>query len=364
MPLSSLRDALLERDEGAENISDMPLWRVGMSMTASWAWGISIAIGITIMHSKGILPFIVWVVPNVLAIPFIALTYSKIPDMKKWAKWTPFLVFLLLSLMYALLLNMQFINLALSGGTDLATFGFIGEGTSLYVVLATGLLVTLYINKKGLRGSALTDVGQYSIQILGTLALVIAGLVLGTRADVSWMVQGTTNWWITVSGIATLFSIIDNGAQWQRLEALTSNHDRLKAGLYGGLFFGGYMALVTVAGFLFEGTMIMSLIFLVIVFTVATSTMDSAISAIQWVFKRFGQSPQWGTGLAIMTVLGWPLLIGSPVTSIYQTWSNFQVRIIGGLLVFTALYSAAQSSKIYELASRYQLVMDHQLFEE
>lgn len=318
MPLEALRNALLKRDQDADDISDLPLWRVGISMTASWAWGISIAIGITIMHSKGVLPYIVWVVPNVLAIPFIALTYSKIPDMKKWTKWTPFLIFLLFSLMYALLLNMKFINLALSGGTDLATFQFLSGNTAFYVVLATGLIIALYINRTGLRGSVFTDIGQYTVQLLGTLALVVAGLALSTRADVAWMAQGTTNWWITVSGLSTLTGIIDNGAQWQRLESLGADRDRLVAGLFGGLFFGVYMLLVTAAGFLFEGTMIMSFIFLVIVFSVATSTMDSAISAIQWVFGHLGNTHYWGTGLAMITVLSWPLIIDSSITSFYQ----------------------------------------------
>lgn len=352
----SVKELLFERSKKADDISDMPIWRMGASLTASWAWGISIAIGITIMHSKGMLPFIIWVVPNILAIPFFALVHAKLPGVKKWPKWKPFLAFILSVVIYAMLMNLQFIDMALSSGTDLATFQFLTATQSQYAVIGVGLLVALFINKTGFRGSVITDVGQYIVQVVGALSIVIAGLVLGTRADVVWLVDGTSNWWLSWSSLSVLFAIMTHGGEWQRLQSLKTEKDKLWAGAYGGLFFGLYMILVAAAGLVFEGTLVLSLLFLIIVLSVATSTLDSSISAAQWIFQQFNRSAYWGTAFAVAVILLWPFAIQSSIMDFYQLISDIRMRLIGGLLGITTVYAATKSEWFNSMLNQYGIL--------
>jgi hypothetical protein len=362
--IDQVKELFLERNRNADNISDMNDWRMGMSLTATWAWGISIAIGITIMHSKGMLPFIIWVIPNILAIPFFAFVHAKVPGVDKWTKWRPFLLFILSVIIYAILMNLQFINLALSSSTDLATFQFLTSTQSTYAVIGIGLLIALFINKTGFRGSVLTDIGQYSTQILGALSIIIAGLVLGTRADIVWVVEGTSDWWLSWSALSTLFAIMTHGGEWQRMQSLNNADQKLRVGAYGGLFFGFYMLLVAGAGLVFEGTLLMSLFFLIIVLSVATSSLDSSVSAAQWIFQQFNRSPYWGTLFAIAVVLVWPFAIESSVMEFYQLIVDIRMKIIGGLLGITVVYAATTSEKFNYLVKKYGILRDSAKIEQ
>lgn len=356
--LESLKEKVFERNKNADDISDMPMWRMGMSLTATWAWGISIAIGITIMHSKGMAPFLVWVIPNILAIPFFAVVHAKLPGVSEWPKWRPFLLFILSVIVYAIIMNMQFINLALSSGTDLATFQFLSSAHSTYAVIGVALGIALFINKTGFRGSVLTDIGQYGIQVFGATALIIAGLIMGTRADVVWLVEGTSNWWLSWSALSTLFAIMTHGGEWQRLQSLNTESDKLRAGAYGGLFFGLYMILVAGAGLVFTGNFVLSLLFLIIVLSVATSSLDSSISAAQWIFQQFDRSAYWGTAFAVLVILLWPYAIQSSIMDFYQLISDIRMKLIGGLLGITAVYAATRSERFNELLVKYRVLRE------
>lgn len=353
-----LNRQFLKHDADADDVSDVPVWRMGLSMSTTWSWGITIAIGFAIMHGRGILPFIVWVVPNVLAIPFFGVLRTKLSSLRYWPRWTPWLLLLVFVELFAIVLNLKFIQEALGGGADIPTHAFLSPGMREIAVIGIGLIVVLYIHRKGFRGSIITDTGQYIVQVGGVLSIIVVGLIYGTQADVQWLtMEGDTFWWLRISFIAMLFAILTHGQQWQRMESFTDDRDRIIASLYGGAFFGLYMVLVSIAGLLFDGSLLLSIIFFIIVLAVATSSIDSAVAALQWLLETLGGKRYWGSLLAIAAVFGWRAIMQSSATAVWQVFADIRWKLVAVGLALTLLYSATRSDRLNTLLHRYNVIL-------
>lgn len=332
--------ALFKRSASADDVDDYTASRMGVSMAATWSWGAAIAVGIAIMHNKGLLPFIVWTIGNVLSIPAFGYLYSKVPNVKNWQKLPPFVLLWAFIGVFAIVMNLNALKAGLGGGVDIMSHTFMPEPYLTPFVMAVGLGIAWFIHKKGIRGSVLTDVGQFALQFIGAGTLIIAGLLIGARGDVEWHMNPGSGW-MPEAFLGIISGATASGMQWQRIEHAADNK-KYKSTLYGGLYFGIFMILVTICGYVFDGSFWVSVPFLITVIAVATSTTDSGAASLQFVTEKFKTRVEGGSILAVVATVIYPLVSGWGLVDIWSFYAGVRWKVIAVLLVATLIYNAAR----------------------
>lgn len=342
--------AFLRQEAHTDDIQNYPNWRVGASCATSWAWGVSIAVGMAIMQTKGLLPFFVWTAGNILALPLFAIVRTYLPASKHWLNFTPLFLLFVFVEYFAITLNLQAIQSALGGGIDISSFVFIREDLITPLVLALGLFIVWYINRWGLKGSILTDVGQYAIQMVGVILLAGAGFLLGERNDLLW-IAGDGQSWMVPAFLGIITGALATGHQWHRF-SMIKEENILRVGLWGGLFFGVYMFFVFLSGLYFNEHIVLGAIFLVIILSVATSTIDSSVAGLQFIAKRFKLSPLYGSLLSVVAIGAWPFVIDSGLTSIWTFMAAVRYPVVLSAIALTLLYYLFKSDKVKRILER------------
>jgi len=305
--------------------------RAGISMAASWSWGASLGVGIAVLHTAGWQAFLIWSVMNILAIPFFGYLYTRLDSYKHIIELRPMIAFMFLLQGFALLINQQLLFEGLAGGVDIDIMPVVSESVAIAagIIVAIGLII--FINKTLLMGSLKTDLGQYTLQVIGVVLLIAVSIQQGDttiNAQIGASTVSDIQWAIWV-GLGLLAGPSMDAMQFQRIEQVTPT-ERFKATLYGGVFFGMYLSLVGVAGlFISSNSLLVSLAFLIVVLSITTSTIDSASAAMHRLAPK-----KVATGVALAIAVSWPLLIEIGVTGIFTIYSSGRVFVVSGVLVF------------------------------
>ena len=352
---------ILQHKAGVDDLSGYPNWRIGLSSAASWSWGVSIAVGMAIMRTMGLLPFFVWTFGNILSIPLFGFVRRYLPFSKHWTRFTILFLLFLFVEFFAVTLNLQAIRAALGGGIDISSFAFMREDIIIPLVLALGLAIALFINRYGLKGSVFTDIGQYSIQLLGVVALAIASFFLGSRAELPWITTDGREW-VLLAFLGIITGALGTGHQWQRFSNV-DDKNAFRVGLWGGFFFGVYMLFVFLSGLYFTQQIVLGGIFLVIVLSVATSTIDSAVAGLQFIAMRFRLDPRIGTAVAVVAIVIWPFQADLGLTSLWTILAQVRYPTVLVAIVLTImvhLSKSLRSERIRSLLVKYKLVFKHE----
>ncbi|NQV93235.1 hypothetical protein HQ403_01925 [Candidatus Kaiserbacteria bacterium] len=288
------------------------------------------------MHSKGVLAFLVWTFGNILALPLFGLVLRYLPASRGWLKFTPLFFIFLYVEYFAITLNLQAIKSALGGGIDISSFVFVKGDLITPIVIITGLAIVFFINKYGLKGSMLTDIGQYAVQLVGVVTLAGAGYLLGERMDLLWLTPDGRDW-LLFGFLGIITGALGTGHQWQRFSAF-EGRDVLRIGLWGGLFFGIYMFFVYLSGLFFTQNIILGVIFLIIILSVATSTIDSAVAGLQFIARKFKLDPRAGSLVAIIAVMVWPFLSEKGLTNLWGIMVQVRYPTVLIAVGLTAMY--------------------------
>lgn len=356
----SLKQTLFGRDSNVNQLEDAPAWRVGASMSATWSWGAAIAVAIAVMHGKGFIPFLAWMTANMVAIPTFGLAYTYIPHLRKWKNLLPMLALWLFIGFFAIIMNMSALMAALGGGVGgLEAYPLLTDQQALYATLGVGVLIAWYIHKKGLRGSVTTDMGQLTLQFAGVIGIIVVGLATGARADIQ-MYVGDQSAWMVTAVLGLLSGCVASGMQWQRIEAVPEEK-KLKSTLWGGAIFSTFMLLTIPAGLVFDGSLLVSIPFLVAVLAVASSTSDSGVALLQYVGERFKLPPHVGSLMGIAAVAIFPFVATWGITGIWTFYASTRWKVIAVLLVGTLIYTAIRRYvpvSVYSVARRMKLVLD------
>jgi hypothetical protein len=328
----------VKRRSDADEISDFSARRMGVSMAATWSWGAAIAIGIAIMHNMGLLAFTTWTIGNILSIPVFGLLYTKFKFVRNWKNLPPFLFLWIFIGIFAVVLNLSALKAALGGGSDITAHVLVSEPFLTPLIMFIGLFIVWYIHKTGLRGSVLTDVGQFTLQFVGVIGLITMALITGARAEIFWINEAGEAW-IFTAFLGIITGATASGMQWQRI-AKTPKGLKLKATLWGGALFGIFMGFVTIAGFLFDGSLAVTIPFFIGVLAVATSTTDSGISTLQFANQKLFKFLSIGTIIGIIAVFCFPLFGGWGLTAIWGFYAGVRWKIILVLLLVTGVYWA------------------------
>jgi len=331
--------SLFKRSKSADTVSDFPAWRMGLSSATSWSWGVSIALGMHFMHVFGVWPALAWMVGNTLALPLLGAIRHYLPSSRYWTNIS--ILYLLFAFMefMALGLNLTATQNALSGNlfnTTLPSFSYISADVSAWVAMGIGISIVFYIHRYGFRGSVLTDIGQYAVQLVAVFLLAVTAIALGDSTDLPLVTEKGESWWLF--GFFGIFvGALSHFQQHQRFESL-GNSNNLRIGLWGGFFFGLYMSLVFVSGFFFSNHFLLGFLYLIVILAVATSTMDSAVAGMQRIAVKF-YLPYWvGSLVALITVILWPLMQGKTLDSLFNIMASVRLPILITLVGLTILY--------------------------
>jgi len=319
--------------------------RAGISMAASWSWGASLGVGVAVMHTAGVQAFAVWALFNILAIPFFGALYTKLPSYKYIIELRPMIVFMFLLQGFAILINQQLLFEGLTGGVDIEISPLLSTAPATIVSVVVALLLVTFINRTLLAGSLFTDYGQYALQ-LGGVALLLAVAAYSSGGAVAQSVGTSTlsdvQWAVWV-GLGLLVGPSMDAMQFQRIEQVCPAH-RFRAAVYGGGFFGAYLALVGLAAlFIQPDAVLVTFTFMVVVLSITTSTVDSASAAMHRLAPR-----KIAVGVGASVALGWPLLTSVGVTSIFTVYSSGRVFVVSGVLLYLlALWWRGQDIRSY-----------------
>jgi len=320
--------------------------RVGVSMTATWSWGAAVAVAIAVMHTKGFEPYLAWAGANMLALPLFGIGYVYFPRLREWSNLLPMLLLWTFVGFFAVIMNLSALRTALSGGVDIVESSLLTTGEATSVVMAFGLLITGYIYFTGLRGSMRTDVYQFVAQVIGVVGIILVGVTTTGIANPPPMHVGDQSDWMVLAVLGLLTGCFASGMQWQRIEYLDNDRDRLKATMFGGALFAAFLTLVTIAGYFFwTGAGLILIPFGLAVFAVATSTADSGSALLQYLAERAGHDRRVGSVATLIAVLVFPIAADYGLTAIWTFYAGVRYKVILGLLILTTVYLLTSSSR-------------------
>jgi hypothetical protein len=326
-----------EKGEGnRDDLSGYPNWRIGISLAASWSWGISVVLGVSIMHTKGVIPCFAWMVGNILALPLFGVLHRNLSFFKQWSNLLPVILFFFFIEFFAIILNLQGMLTGLGGGVDLISYKFLPRTTAVLIVMAIGLFIVWYINRGGLKLSFLTDFWQFGGQLAGVVALAAISFFFGDINPNIQLFKSGGMEWAKTGFLGVLFGALVIGHQWQRFTAI-KQENVLKASLWSSLFFGIYMIFVAITALFFAEDPILGGLLMIMILTMSSSTIDSSVASLEYIMRKFKIKPYWGTLFALVTIISWPLLMNVGITKLYTWMVAIRIHLVAALLVLSLI---------------------------
>lgn len=330
-------DKFLKRKENQDNIKEMSYYRVGISLGASWSWGVSMIATIAFMYTYGIIPALVWVMGNILAIPLFGYLKVKIRGFEKWINFVPLILFSLFIAAMAIIMNMQALLIGLGGGQDVASFHFLDNAHSIPSIIFLSVAILLFIYKYGLKGSVLSDLGYYSLQIFTVILLAVSSVIISNfivNPNLQLITATGIKWVFPLGLLGIITGVFTDPMMWQRFE---QKENQIKLSLWGGFWFGLYMIFVVLTGLFFKPTLFLGILLLVVIFALAVSTIGSAIAAMQYLTKKIGIRKETGLIIALMAIITWPYLMDLGMAKIWNIYAGYRWKVVTGMIVISLL---------------------------
>ena len=321
-----------KRKKDQDNIREMGYPRVGISVGASWSWGVSMIATIAFMNTMGILPALVWVCGNIMAIPLFGCIKTKFTNFKDWLKFTPFILFSLFIAMMAIIMNMQALLIGLGGGHDVASFPFMKGNYAAPLIIFLSIIILIFIYKYGLRGSVLSDLGYYSLQISAVVLLAASSILISNltiNPELRIVTERGIGWVFPLGFLGIVSGVFTDPMMWQRFE---QKENRIKLSLWGAFWFGLYMFFVVITGLFFKPTLFLGICLLIVIFALAASTIGSAVAAIQYLTKKIGMGKKVGLAAAFITIIAWPHLMDLGMANIWNVYAGYRWRVVTAMI--------------------------------
>lgn len=284
--------------------------KYSISLAASWAWGVSLIVGMQTVQQKGAIPFFIWAFANSLALPIFGLLAYRIPNLEFVIRHKVVQAFMTIIMIFCLWIQMNSIQQTLS---DSGLFSDIWSSI-IPIIFALVMIVALY--RDGVVRNVLIDNPLWILCFILLIAIIIKGVVskvqcteivaLSNNNDLKW---AFSTWPILICGP------IMNIQNWQMAEKLNSEK-KMKAHTYAGIIFAVYMLLVFGLSF-FKFDHIMNLVLVPIIMCITLSTIDASVVGMQ---KIAGEKV--GAVLSVATVGFWPFLQRFGVLELWTFMGN------------------------------------------
>ena len=89
-----------------------PDWLLGVSFAATWTWAAAMLVGIGILESAGVIPFLIWFTANTAAIPVFGYVSRRWPGLWAQTRRLPMRVLMSVMLVFTIWFNMTGIQTA------------------------------------------------------------------------------------------------------------------------------------------------------------------------------------------------------------------------------------------------------------
>lgn len=295
-----------------------------MSLAASWAWGVSIVVGIENVQTKGIVPFIIWAIANSLALPLFGLIAFRIQKLEAVVSSKIICLFMTIVMVFCLWIQMNAIY------QYLCKVDFMTDVVAKIITIIISLGMAVLLFKDGLIKSIKIDNPLWFACYGILVVLIILGIVMknDTYEIVAVKQKGDIAW--ALNSCLILFSgPIMNIQNWQMADKL-KKENLMKSHYLAGVLFAIYMCLVAVlASFHFTG--IMNLLLVAVILCIALSTMDAAIVGMQKIAGR-----NVGLGLSLVSIALWIFVIPMGVMNLWTTMGNIR-KYVAAISIMIAI---------------------------
>ena len=313
-----------------------PKISIGISLAASWAWGTSLVVGIEIIQTKGILPFIIWAIANTLSLPLFGLIAFRIKKLDAIVNSKPVMVFTTIVQIFCMWINMNAIYQILSINT-----GFVSETTGKIVAIVIAVVFLFILSKNGIWRGIIADSPIWNMCYVCLIAAAIIGFCAGTPTFAIQALNGGDTTYITwaLNTCVILFSgpIMDI-QNWQIAKEAKEKY-AMNAYNFGGILFGLYMVLVLILGCL-QFNVAMNICLVIIVVCVATSTIDNAIVGVQKI-----AGPKVGFIIAAVSIVSWRLVQNMGVMGLWTFMGNWRKWVAIACIVIALVWGYVEKRK-------------------
>ena len=167
-----------------------------MSLAASWAWGTSLIVGMELIQSRGIVPFIIWATANSLALPLFGFLAFRIPNLQKVIESKPVIVFTTIVSVFCLWIQMNAIFQQIMVLTQ-DKYSMITKA----VIVVGFIAMSFLLNKNGIVKSMIMDNPLWYF-CYGILLIILAvGIIQGNNTlpitmcnqsdDIKWAINSS-----------------------------------------------------------------------------------------------------------------------------------------------------------------------------
>lgn len=288
-------------------------FKLGISMSASWAWGVSLGVSFSILQTKGLIPFIFWGIFNVLALTVYGLYILKYPNYLKFKDNKVIKLAMVIIQIFAIWINIKIM------------YDFI---ENYYIATIIAFIVIALTLKYKFKFSLESDQWQYLIMIIGLILVILTG-----NKTIKAINMGSSINWALWGGICLLAGPFLDGQQFQRANKARN----LKPFLVASLSFAIYLVLVLFAYFVNANSILLS----IIVIAVSTSTIDSAVASMEYIAGNENAK------MFAITALGtWPFFMTNTAAEIWGWYASGRVFIVIPLIIMGVYYGQTQKRGI------------------
>lgn len=295
-----------------------------MSLAASWAWGVSLVVGMQTIQTKGVIPFSIWAIANSLALPLFGFIAFRIKKLKNVISTKLVCLINTIIMIFCLWIQMNAIY------QYVCTLPHMNEVSVRIITILISLVMAVILFRDGLVKSIYADnILWYICYSVLIILLIVACVTKVERYNVMLVNNKGEIHWALKSCLILFSGPIMNIQNWQMAEKL-DKENMMKSHYLAGALFAVYMIFVSMlAQFKFSG--LMNIFLVIIVLCVALSTMDAAIVGMQKIAGK-----KVGLGIALITIASWVFVIPMGVMDLWTTIGN--ARYIAAAICIIVAY--------------------------
>lgn len=280
------------------------MYKLGISIAASWAWGVSLGVSHSILQTMGLSAFIPWAIANTLA-PFVFGAFVR--------KYPEYLEFRHNQAVKAAMIGIQifciWINVKIMGS-------YIGNTSSTLITLVVFILTYLYRFPFTIK----SNFWQYAT-FISALALII---ITGKASSVQLASEPINLSWVIPACLGLMAGPFLDGQQHQRAQET----DSIKPWMIGSACFGFYLFLVFLT--FFANSPFSRILLAITIIAVATSTLNSSVSALQNLAGN-----KWAIIISLTALVFWPLFLNNTAVQIWTWYATGRIFVVIPMIVCT-----------------------------
>jgi hypothetical protein len=304
---------------------------LSISLAASWAWGVSIIVGIQVFQNKGLGAFLIWGLANALALSLFGCATSKVSTAA--LRLSEIIPARLKKVYDSLTILIQFFCLLVNIVAIKTAFGLLEIGGLWWLALC--VVIFLAVLARGFDVTVRNNMLFFGVWVSILLAAVISHLSgefafkPSAAGELAWGAYGA---------LILLCGPILDQQMWQHRAAACQGGFGTKPFYLASVLFAFYMALIALVAGLSAST---NLIIALIILAVAGTTLVSALSAISTFFKSLAAARTGMSGIFCFASVCAALDV-----SVLQWWTAYgTLRIPFALFAFAVIAWRGEKNK-------------------